>query len=98
MTRRLILLFSLLLLTPVSARSQDSVPRLSVSYSVDVSNPESGKIRVIMTVRNNVEQDVDVSIPSWAPGAYCIVKYCKQLSTLEASKDGQKLEVISVDD
>jgi len=96
MARRLALLFSLLLLSPLA--SQEAVPRLSVSYAVDVTNPESGKIRVAMTVRNNVEQDVPVSIPAWAPGAYRIVKYCKQLWNLEAFKDKQKLEVVSVDD
>jgi len=98
MARRLTLLFSLLLIAGLPAQSQDSIPRLSVSYSVDVSNPETGKIRVVMTVRNNVEQDVDVSIPAWAPGAYRIVKYCKQVWNLEAAKDGQKLDVVSVDD
>ncbi|MBV8881483.1 MAG: M61 family metallopeptidase [Planctomycetaceae bacterium] len=98
MTRRLILLFGLLLLAPAAGRSQDGIPRLAVSYAVDVTNPETGKIRVVMTVRNNVDQDVEVSIPAWAPGAYRIVKYCKQLWNLEAAKDGQKLDVVSVDD
>jgi len=98
MARRLTLLFAVLLLAALPGRSQESIPRLSVSYAVDASTPESGRIRVVMTVRNNVEQDVDISIPSWAPGAYRIVKYCKQVTNLEAASDARKLEVAPVDD
>jgi predicted metalloprotease with PDZ domain len=97
MTRRLAWLFSLLLLA--TATAQESVPRLAVTYAVDASAPESGKIRVVMNVRNNVDDDVSVSIPAWAPGAYRIVKYAKQVSNLEAAtRDGKKLEIVSVDD
>jgi predicted metalloprotease with PDZ domain len=96
MARRLPLLFSLLLLSSLPA--QESAPRLAVSYVVDVTNPESGKIHVVMTVHNNIEDDVQVSIPAWAPGAYRIVKYSKALWNLAASRDEQKLEVVSVDD
>ncbi|HVE40945.1 MAG TPA: PDZ domain-containing protein [Planctomycetota bacterium] len=97
MARRLAWLFSLLLLA--SAAAQEAVPRLSISYTVDVSAPETGKIRVTMNVRNNVDDDVPVSIPAWAPGAYRIVTYAKQVSNIEAStRDGKKLEVVTVDD
>jgi len=41
MARRLTLLFSLLLIAGLPSQSQDGIPRLSVSYSVDVSNPET---------------------------------------------------------
>jgi predicted metalloprotease with PDZ domain len=99
MARRLTLLLGFfLLLAPLPGQSQDSIPRLAVSYALDASNPESGRIHVVMTVRNNVEPDVDVSIPAWAPGAYRIVKYAKQISGLEAAKDGQKLDLVAVDD
>lgn len=97
MARRLALLFGLLLLAP--AASQEAVPRLAVSYAVDASAPESGRIRVTMNVRHNVEDEVQVAIPAWAPGAYRIVKYCKQVSGIEAAgRDGKKLEVSPVDD
>ncbi len=97
MARRLAWLFSLLLLA--TAAAQDAVPRLSVSYAVDVSAPETGKIRVTMNVRNNVDDDVLVSIPAWAPGAYRIVTYAKQVSNIEAAtRDGKKLEVVTVDE
>jgi len=97
MARRLAWLFSLLFLA--TAAAQEAVPRLAVSYAVDASAPESGKIRVSMTVRNNVEDEVPVSIPAWAPGAYRIVKYARQVWNVEASsRDGKKLDVVTVDD
>jgi predicted metalloprotease with PDZ domain len=97
MARRLAWLFSVLLLA--NAAAQEAVPRLSVSYAVDASAPESGKIRVTMSVRNNVDDEVPVSIPAWAPGAYRLVKYARQVSNIEAAtRDGKKLEVVTVDD
>src|SRR5262245_23712261 len=97
MARRLAWLFGLLFLA--TADAQEALPRLTVSYAVDASAPESGKIRVSMTVRNRVEDEVRVSIPAWAPGAYRIVKYCKQVWNVEAAgKDGARLEVAAVDD
>jgi predicted metalloprotease with PDZ domain len=98
MARRLALLFGLLLLAPRPGASQEGAPRLSVSYAVDVTAPESGRIKVVMTVRNNADPDVDVAIPAWAPGAYRIVKYCRQVTGLEAARDGEKLEVDPVDE
>jgi hypothetical protein len=72
---------------------------VSVLYAVDVTAPDSGKIRVAMTVRNNTDDEVRLAIPAWAPGAYRIVKYCKQVWNVEASgKDGARLEVAAVDD
>jgi hypothetical protein len=97
MARRLAWVFSLLLLA--TATAQDAIPRLTVSYAVDATNPESGKIKVVMTVRHNVDDEVKVAIPAWAPGAYRIVKYSRQVWNVQASgKDGKKLEVDTVDD
>lgn len=97
MARRLTWVFTLLLLA--SAPAQEAIPRLAVSYAVDVTSPESGKIRVTMTVRNNVEDEVKVAIPAWAPGAYRIVKYSRSVWNVEASgKDGRKLELATLDD
>jgi predicted metalloprotease with PDZ domain len=97
MARRLTWLFSLILLS--SASPQDAAPRLAVSYTVDVADPESGKIQVALEVSNNVDDEVRLSIPAWAPGAYRIVKYGKQVWNVAAAcKDDQKLDVSSVDD
>ena len=97
MARRLAGIFALLLLA--TATAQDQIPRLAVSYAVDASAPESGKIRVAMTIRNNVQDEVKVAIPAWAPGAYRIVKYGRSVWNVEASgRDGKKLEVMSIDD
>src|SRR5262245_1436166 len=97
MVRRLSWIFALLLLT--TATAQDAIPRLTVSYAVDATAPESGKIRVAMTVRNNAQDEVKVAMPAWAPGAYRIVKYSRSVWNVEASgRDGKKLEVMSFDD
>lgn len=97
MARRSRWLVILLLFAPAAA--QEAAPRLAVSYAVDTSAPESGKIRVAMTVRHNAENEVKVSIPAWAPGAYRIVKYCKQVWNVEAvDGEGKRLEVGTADD
>ena len=97
MVRRSAWLLGLLILA--TATAQEAAPRLAVSYAVDATAPDSGKIRVAMTVRNNVDDEVRVAIPAWAPGAYRIVKYGKQVWNVEASgKDGARLEVAAVDD
>jgi predicted metalloprotease with PDZ domain len=97
MARRSAWLFGLLLLATASA--QEAAPRLSVLYAVDVTVPDSGKMRVAMTVRNNVEDEVKVALPAWAPGAYRIVRYAKQVVNVEASgKDGARLEIAVLDD
>jgi len=66
-----------LLLGAVALRAQDAAPRLSVAFEVAVADPESGTIRVTMEVRQNVADEVRVSIPAWAPGAYRIMTYAK---------------------
>jgi len=97
MVRRSSWLLGLLLLA--TAAAQEAAPRLAVSFAVDAAAPDSGKIRVAMTVRGNVDDEVRVAIPAWAPGAYRIVKYCKAVWNVEASgKDGARLEVAAVDD
>lgn len=90
-------LFLLLLLGAASGQSEE--PRFSVSYAVDVTHPESGMVRVTMTLHHNSEEDIRVSIPAWAPGAYRIVKYSKQVwNVAAAGKEGKKLDVSSADD
>jgi len=98
MVRRSIWLGSFLLLSLLSF-AQEALPGPVVSYAVDVTDPESGKIRVVMIVWNNVDDEVRLSIPAWAPGAYRIVKYSKQVWNLEAAGKGDaKLEVSPVDE
>jgi len=97
MLRRLALLALLLAVAP--ARAQDSVPRTSLAFEVDATQPEGGSVKVAMTVLQNAQDEVQVSIPAWAPGAYRIVKYAKAVKNVTAAgKDGGKLEVAPVDD
>src|SRR6185436_2324875 len=98
MVRRSIWLGSFLLLSLLSF-AQEALPGPVVSYAVDVTDPESWKIRVVMIVWNNVDDEVRLSIPAWAPGDYRIVKYSKQVWNLEAAGKGDaKLEVSPVDE
>jgi predicted metalloprotease with PDZ domain len=98
MIRRLAVALALLALAPL-ARAQESVPRLSVSYTVDVSEPEGGKIHVAMAIERNTEEEVTVAMPAWAPGAYRIVKYGKTVWNVAAQgKEGAKLAVVAVDE
>jgi predicted metalloprotease with PDZ domain len=96
MMRRLSLL--LLILASSALRAQDTVPRLEVAFEIAVADPESGSIRVAMEIRQNAADEVRVSMPAWAPGAYRIVKYAKAVKGVEASAKGEKLAVASTDD
>src|SRR5437773_3405838 len=96
MVRRLTFLF--LLLAASALRAQEAVPRLSVGYEVTVSEPESGSIGVAMEVRQNVEDEVRISIPAWAPGAYRIVKYGKSVKNVRANQGGAAFDVTPLDD
>jgi predicted metalloprotease with PDZ domain len=96
MLRRLAILAVLLALP---ARAQEAVPRPSLAFEVDVTQPEGGAVRVVMTVAQNVQDEVQVSIPAWAPGAYRIVKYAKAVKNVTAEgPGGGKLEVAPTDD
>ncbi len=98
MIRRVALLLLLLALAP-PARAQEGVPRLAVAYTVDVSEPEGGKLQVSMAISQNTADELQVAMPAWAPGAYRIVKYGKTVWNVAArGKEGAKLEVLGVDE
>jgi predicted metalloprotease with PDZ domain len=98
MTRRLALILLIASASPARAL-QDSAPRLSTSFEVAVTDPESGSIHVALRVSQNVDDEVRVSIPAWAPGAYRIVKYAKAVKAVHAANGtGGELEVSPVDD
>lgn len=87
----------LLLASAAAAQEKDELTR--VAYAVDVSKPEAGSIRVAMTVVNNYDDAVRVAIPAWAPGAYRIVRYCKDVKDVRAADPkGGKLDVRPVDE
>ena len=99
MHRRLTVLLAAVLAAPSALSAQDSAPRTSLAFEVDVTKPESGKIGVRMQVRHVNSGSIKVSIPAWAPGAYRIVKYAKAVRNVQArDKEGTTLKVEPVDD
>jgi predicted metalloprotease with PDZ domain len=90
-----------LLLLAFAAEAQearkDDLTKLA--FVVDVADPESGSIAVTLNVTNNFEDEVKAAIPAWAPGAYRIVKYCKDVKNVRAADPaGKKLEVETLDE
>ncbi len=88
-----------LLLASAAAAQEKRDELTKVAYAVDVSNPEGGTIRVEMAVTNNFDDPVRVAIPAWAPGAYRIVRYCRDVKDVRAADPkGAKLDVRAVDE
>jgi predicted metalloprotease with PDZ domain len=77
----------LLLLVLLSAKRQE----LAVAYTLDATQAD---VPVRMTVTGNVDDEVKVAIPAWAPGAYRITEYHKNIQNVKA----EGMEVSSVDD
>jgi predicted metalloprotease with PDZ domain len=90
--RALLVLFPLLF-----AAAQESAPPVSVSYTLDVTKPESGTAAVEMRVENNRDDEVTLGIPVWAPGSYRVVSYYLGVQNLEAEVGGKKVEVAATD-
>jgi len=91
---------ALLLLAASAAAAQEKKDELTrVAYAVNVSNPEGGTVRVDMAVTHSDGDEVRVAIPAWAPGAYRIVRYCKDVRDVRAADAaGGKLDVESLDE
>lgn len=77
----------LLLLAVLSARRQE----LAVVYTLDATRPD---VPITMTITGNTEDEVQVAIPAWAPGAYRITEWYKNIQNVKA--DG--MEVSSVNE
>ncbi len=98
MARRFAILILLLAVAPLAGQeTRDDLVR--VAYAVDVSAPTGGKIRVAMTVTNNADDEVRLAIPAWAPGAYRIVRFGKDVKEVRAvDPKGGALAVTAVDE
>lgn len=84
--------------TGAAAQEREPAP-FQVAYVVDVSAPARGRVRVSMTLENNRDRVVRVAMPAWAPGAYRIVRYARNVRDLRAAApEGDALEVRPVDD
>jgi predicted metalloprotease with PDZ domain len=92
-------LATVLLLASAAAAQERRDELTKVAFAVDASRPEGGSVRVAMTVSNNFEDAVRVAIPAWAPGAYRIVRYGKEVRDVRAAEPkGAKLDVRPVDE
>lgn len=97
MTRRIAALLAVALAACASAPAREAL--LEISYVVDASHVERGKLSVVMTIAGNAADEAQVAIPAWAPGAYHIAEYSKNLSNVRASDPaGAILACSRVDD
>jgi predicted metalloprotease with PDZ domain len=87
------------LLGALSLRAQETPPKLSISFDVDATRPESGLVHVSAVLSNNAEESLKVALPAWAPGAYRLMSYAKAVQNLAATGAGEApLAVASVDE
>lgn len=98
---RLIAIALVLLAAALPAASQEARKDdlLRLAFAVDLSRPESGAIRITLTLSNNDQETVRLAIPAWAPGAYRIREYHKDVKEFRAADpSGKKLDVTRLDD
>ena len=95
--KRALLFFLPLLIGPALAAQDEARPPVSVSYTLDVTEPKSGAVKVEMRVENNRDDEVTIGIPTWAPGSYRTVSYFLAISDLEAEVGGKKVDVTATE-
>ncbi|HTF56104.1 MAG TPA: PDZ domain-containing protein, partial [Planctomycetota bacterium] len=69
----------------------------AVSFTLDVTDPGSGNVKVEMGVENNRDDELTLGIPVWAPGRYQVLPFYRAVRNLEAEIDGKKTEVAATD-
>ena len=90
--------FPAVLLFVLSLLAQDTAtPPVAVSFTLDVTEPESGNVKVEMAVENNRDDELTLGIPVWAPGRYRVIPFSRAVRNLEAEIDGKKAEVAATD-
>ncbi|HEY3226660.1 MAG TPA: PDZ domain-containing protein [Planctomycetota bacterium] len=86
------------LLLVLSVLAQESAtPPVAVSFTLDVTDPESGNVKVEMGVENNRDDELTLGIPVWAPGRYRVIPFNRAVRDLEAEVDGKKVDVATTD-
>lgn len=66
---------------------------VSVEYDLEIGEPNTGLYAVTMTIEGLNESVVRVVMPAWAPGAYRIEDYARNVESFLASTvDGRSLE------
>ena len=99
-TRSFVLLVPLAFLLAVQSHAQaiyaeNQIPArgVEIEYTVKIENPISHLYDVEMSIRGIREPSVSVSMPAWAPGAYTIRDFAKNVQNFQASTQrGQVLQ------
>jgi predicted metalloprotease with PDZ domain len=94
--KRLFLL-ALLLVPGFLSAQEAAAPPLAVSYTLDVTAPGEGSVKVEMLIENNRDDVLTLGIPVWAPGSYRVVPYHRGVKDLEAEIEGRPVEVGTTD-
>jgi predicted metalloprotease with PDZ domain len=82
----------LLLLAARAASAQEE----TLSFQVDVTRPETRRVRVQLELR--ADGPFQVSLPAWAPGAYRIVNYAQHVKDLGARDAGGRALAVEAAD
>jgi len=104
-TRPLVLLVPFAFLLAVQAHAQaiyaeNQIPPrgVEIEYTVKIENPISHLYDVEMSIRGIREPSVSVSMPAWAPGAYTIRDFARNVQNFQASTQrGQALRWQQID-
>lgn len=69
----------------IYAENQIPTRGVDVQFTVAIKNPVSHLCEIDMLIRGNRESTVSVSIPAWAPGAYTIRDYARNVQDFRAA-------------
>jgi predicted metalloprotease with PDZ domain len=100
--RRILITLTLILTLVETASSQTesvyaanriSSDGVSINYELAIGEPNTGLYAVTMTIRGLDETVLRVAMPAWAPGAYRIEDYARNVENFSAvTADGRVLE------
>lgn len=75
----------------IYAANQIPARGVSISYSVTVRNPVSHLYDIVLSIEGVRDTTVQVAMPAWAPGAYTIRDYARNVQNFRASAGGEPL-------
>lgn len=78
---------------PVYAANRKPADGVSIEYDLSIGDANTALYTVTMTIRGLEEPVVHVAMPAWAPGAYRIEDYARNVENFRAAtSDGRPLE------
>ncbi len=69
----------------------------TVSYKVEMTNPQEHYFYITMKVEGWKKNTVDVKMPVWAPGSYLIREFSKNVDYVKANANGTALNCSKID-